>query len=203
MPRDFPLNYNYFSAMKKFIKNSILLSFTALLFLACSGEDVNDSDAEALNQKMLTYIETADLVGHWDLSVLRADIAVDLNADGASNTNLLEETSCFDVMNIDFRDDMTFTSVNSRMDFAAGETNDAFECMAPRTDVGTWDVQGDTLTLNVNISGTIFTHTKKLTMGVSTFSFDVTKLESQQYVKDPGNTVVSGITIMSQTYTRS
>lgn len=189
--------------MKKFIKNSILLSFTALLFPACSGEDVNDSDAEALNQKMLTYIETADLVGHWDLSVLRADIAVDLNADGASNTNLLEETSCFDVMNIDFRDDMTFTSVNSRMDFAAGETNDAFECMAPRTDVGTWDVQGDTLTLNVNISGTIFTHTKKLTMGVSTFSFDVTKLESQQYVKDPGNTVVSGITIMSQTYTRS
>ncbi|QED38808.1 DUF5004 domain-containing protein [Antarcticibacterium arcticum] len=189
--------------MKKFIKNSILLSLTALLFSACSGEDFDDKDAEALDQKMLTYIETADLVGHWDLSVLRSNIAVDLNADGTSNTNLLEETTCFDVMNIDLKDDMTFTSVNSRMDFAAGETNDAFACMAPRTDVGTWDVQGDTLTLNVNIAGSIYTHTKKLTMGTNTFSFDVEKWESEQYVKDPGNTVVSGITIMSQTYTRS
>ncbi|MEP6262298.1 MAG: DUF5004 domain-containing protein [Gillisia sp.] len=186
--------------MKKFIKNSMLICFSAILFSSCSGEDLDDKDAELLNTKMLVYIASEDLVGNWELSVMRANTPVDLNDDGAGNTNLLEETSCFDVMNINLRNDMTFSSVNSRMDFQAGDTHDKFLCMAPRTDIGTWHVDGDILTLNVNIGGTIYTHTKKLTMENNKFSFDVTKLESQQYVKDPGNTVASGITVMYLTY---
>ncbi|HSP82229.1 MAG TPA: lipocalin family protein, partial [Gillisia sp.] len=168
----------------------------------CAGEDLDDKDGELLNNKMLVYIDSEDLVGNWELSVMRADNPVDLNDDGASNTNLLEETSCFDLMNINLRNDMTFSSVNSRMDFQAGETNDKFLCMTPRTDSGTWKVDGDILTLKVNIGGEIFTHTKKLTLENNTFSFDVTKLESEQYVKDPGTTLVSGITVMYLTYTK-
>lgn len=188
--------------MKNFLKNSLLLYCTAVLFLSCAGEDLDDKDAELLNAKMLVYIASEDLVGNWELSVMRADTPVDLNDDGASNTNLLEETSCFDLMNINLRNDMTFSSVNSRLDFQAGETNDKFLCMDPRTDQGTWGVEGDVLTLKVNIGGTIYTHTKKLTMENNTFSFNVTELESQQYVKDPGNTVASGIMVMYLTYTK-
>ena len=114
--------------MKKFFKNSILLSVSALILSSCAGEDFDDKDADVVNQKMLTYIETTDLVGNWDLSVMQANTAVDLNGDGYSNTNLLEETTCFDIMDIHLKEDMTFTSVNSRMDFQAGETNDRFEC---------------------------------------------------------------------------
>ena len=187
--------------MKKFIKNSILLCSAVILFSSCAGEDLDD-DADLLNTKMLVYINSQDLIGTWNLTVMQANTPVDLNDDGTSNTNLMAETSCFNVMSIDLRDDWTFTSVNSRIDLEAGETNDKFSCMTPRTDSGTWKVDGDSLTLNVNIGGTIYPHTKKITMKDNTFSFDVTKLESQQYVKDPGTTVVSGITVMYQTYTK-
>lgn len=188
--------------MKIFIKNSILLCAAVILFSSCAGEDLDDKDADLLNTKMLVYIDSQDLIGTWKLTVMQADTPVDLNDDGNNNTNLMEETSCFDLMNINLRNDKTFSSVNSRMDFQAGETNDKFLCMDPRTDSGTWFVDGDVLTLNVNIGGEIYTHTKKLTMNNNTFSFDVTKLESQQYVKDPGTTVVSGITVMYLTYTK-
>ena len=187
--------------MKKFIKNSILLFCTAVLVSSCAGEDLDDKDAELLNTKMLVYIDSQDLIGTWKLTVMQANIPVDLNDDDITNTNLLQETWCFNEMNIDLRAD-GFSSVNARMDFQAGETNDKFLCMTPRTDSGTWKVDGDILTLNVNIGGEIFTHTKKLTLENNTFSFDVTKLESEQYVKDPGNTVVSGITVMYLTYTK-
>ena len=188
--------------MKKFIKNSILLSFTAILFLSCAAEDLDKNEADQLNTKMLVYINSEDLVGFWELSIMTANIAVDLNEDGNSSTNLKAETTCFDKMNINLRTDGTFSSVNARMDFQAGETNDNFLCKAPRTDVGTWEVDGDVLTLKVNIGGTIYPHTKKLTLGNNTFSFDVTKLESEQYVKDPGTTMVSEIEVVSLTYTK-
>ena len=79
--------------MNKFIKNSILLCFSAILFSSCSGEDLDDKDADLLNAKMLVYIDSEDLVGNWELSVMRADIPVDLNDDGTSNTNLMAENN--------------------------------------------------------------------------------------------------------------
>ena len=199
---DFPPNYNLFSAMKRFIKNSMLICFSAILFSSCSGEDLDDKESDRLNTKMLVYIDSQDLIGTWKLTVMQANIPVDLNDDDIANTNLLQETWCFNEMNIDLQPGGSFSSVNARMDFQAGETNDKFLCMTPRTDSGTWKVNGDILTLNVNIGGEIFTHTKQLTMENNTFSFDVTKLESEQYVKDPGTTLVSGIRVMYLTYTK-
>lgn len=180
----------------------MLICFSAILFSSCAGEDLDDKDGELLNNKMLVYIDSEDLVGNWELSVMRADNPVDLNDDGTLNTNLLEETSCFDLMNINLRNDMTFSSVNSRMDFQAGETNDKFQCMTPRTDEGTWEVNGDMLKLKGNIGGTYYEREKKLTILNNTFSFDVNRLESEQYVKDPGKTLVSEIEVVSLTYTK-
>lgn len=200
---DFPPNYNLFSAMKKFIKNSILLFCTAVLVSSCAGEDLDDKDGELLNAKMLVYIDSQDLIGTWKLTVMQANSPVDLNDDGVTNANLLQESWCFNDMNIDLRADGSFSSINARMDFQAGETNDKFLCMTPRTDIGKWSVEGDELILEVNIEGTVYIRRKEITMKDNTFSFDVTKLESEQYVKDPGNTVVSGITVMYLTYTKA
>ncbi|HSJ11701.1 MAG TPA: lipocalin family protein [Gillisia sp.] len=188
--------------MKRFIKNSMLLFFSAILFSSCAGEDLDDKDGELLNNKMLVYIDSQDLIGTWKLTVMESNTPVDLDEDGVTNTNLLKETWCFNDMNIDLRADGNFSSKNARMDFQAGETNDKFLCMTPRTDVGTWSVEGDELILAVNIEGTVYIRRKEITMKDNTFSFNVTKLESEQYVKDPGNTVVSGITVMYLTYTK-
>src|SRR5690606_5022890 len=150
--------------MKKFIKNSMLICFSAILFSSCSGEDLDDKDAELLNTKMLVYIDSQDLIGTWKLTVMESNTPVDLNDDEITNTNLLQETWCFNEMNIDLRADGSFSSTNARMDFQAGETHDRFLCMTPRTDAGEWSVEGEELILKVNIDGTVYTRRKEITM---------------------------------------
>ena len=189
--------------MKSLFRNLLKLTCAAVLLSACSGEDTDDFKAQSAEDTILTAnIEYSDLVGHWDLSVMKADRDVDLNDDGTFNTNLLLETTCFDPMSITFYDDRTFSSVNARLDFEAGTNNDEFFCMGNRTDTGTWTIDGDVLTLNVVIGGASYVHTKTLSFNQNVFSFSVSKTESNQYVEDPGNTSVSQILVLELEYNR-
>lgn len=189
--------------MKKNILPLFLFISFSLFLSSCDGDDLDDLQAEDLETKMLTAnIVDSDLVGDWGLSIMETDSLVDLNKDGVSTQNLLSETTCFNSMSITFNPDKTFSSVNSRMDFKAGETDDKFLCMDDRTDTGTWSVEGDLLTLNVKIDNSIYNHEKKIAMNGNTFSFEVTELESQKYVTDPGDTSVSSVTVVSLEYTK-
>lgn len=189
--------------MKKNIFPPILFVSFALLLFSCAGDDLEDVQADSLETKMLTAnIVESDLLGTWDLSKMTTDSLVDLNQDGIFTNDLLIETTCFDPMSITFNADETFSSVNSRMDFKAGETDDQFLCMGDRTDTGTWSVEGDVLYLHVEVDGSIYNHTKNLIMTENTFSFKVNKEESKQYVTDPGDTSVSKVTVVSLEYTK-
>lgn len=189
--------------MKKNIFTPFLLISLSLIIISCAGDDLNDLQSESLDTKMLTAnIVDSDLVGTWDLSKMATDSLVDLNQDGVFTNNLLIETTCFDPMSIIFNPDKSFSSVNSRMDFKAGETDDQFLCMGGRTDTGTWSIEGDVLTLKVLVDGFTYNHTKTLIMNDNTFSFEVNKEESKQYVTDPGDTSVSKVTVVSLEYTK-
>lgn len=189
------------SAIRSLLNNLIKLSCVAVLLSSCTGEDI-DLKAMADGPIVTANIEFSDLVGHWELSVMRADKPVDLNKDGTFNSNLLAETTCFDPMSISFYDNKTFSSVNARLDFEAGTNNDEFFCMGNRIDTGDWSVEGDVLTLDVNINGITYHHTKELTFNQGVFSFPVSKEESKQYVEDPGNTSVSQILVLNLEYTK-
>ncbi len=190
--------------MKSLLKNLIKLSCIAVLLSSCAGENINDIKATAVEAPIVTAnIEFSDLVGDWDLSVMKADRDVDLNKDGTFNSNLLLETSCFDPMSISFYDDKTFSSVNARLDFEAGTNNDEFFCMGNRTDTGTWEIEGDVLTLKVEINGIFYEDKKNLILSGDTFSFEVSKTESNRYVEDPGNTSVSQIIVLKLEYTQN
>lgn len=189
--------------MNFFLNNLIKLCCIAVLLSSCSGEDMNDLKATSVEAPIVTAnIEYSDLVGDWDLSVMKADRDIDLNKDGTFNTNLLLETTCFDPMSISFYENKTFSSVNARLDFEAGTNNDEFFCMGNRADTGTWEIDGDVLTLDVEINGASYVHTKILTFNQGVFSFDVSKTESNQYVEDPGNTSVSQILVLELEYTQ-
>lgn len=185
--------------MKKFPIIILMVSFLMAVLTSCADGDVEEDFS--INSKMLTAtIESSELIGVWDLSAMNADTAVDIDGDGVANTNLLLETSCFDPMGITFNEDMTFTSVNSRMDFKAGDANDEFLCLGNNIDSGTWSVDGDVLTLHVIYDSSIYTHEKTLSLNGNTFSFEVSKTESMLYVDDPGDTSVSGVLILSLEY---
>lgn len=186
--------------MKNVLNYLFIISVATFLF-SCSGESLDDTVSEIQGETITVNFTYIDLIGIWNLSNMHTDVAVDLNNDGVKKTNLKEETTCFDPMAITFNGDMTFSSINSRMDFAADGAN-TFECMGGRTDSGTWSLDGNVLTLNGVINGSFYTHKKELTFENNTFKFNITELESQQYVKDPGNTLISDVTIVYLEYTK-
>ncbi|MGB8705543.1 MAG: DUF5004 domain-containing protein, partial [Gillisia sp.] len=175
----------------------------ASVFSCSPDENVELQSSNLKISNLTTLVTTNDLVGQWNLSQMQADTAVDLDKDGIAHTNLLLESSCFNTMDVNFKSDMTFTTHNSKLDFNGGATGDQLTCAQGRDDFGTWSVSNDTLTLNINVDGSVYTQKKKLTYNSTTFSFDVTKLESNQYVNDPGNTSASSIRILSLQYSKN
>jgi hypothetical protein len=173
----------------------------ALTITGCSKEEV--AKASELKISNATAITNNDMIGFWELSRMVADTAVNLNNDNVYNENLLSETDCFNTMSITFNEDGTFITNNATMTFEAGSEQDQFACISDRIDDGDWEVRNDSLILHMLINGGNYTHKKLINMGSGKFSFDVNKIESDQYVNDPGNTQASAIRILELEYTRS
>ncbi|MCG9971584.1 DUF5004 domain-containing protein [Christiangramia crocea] len=183
------------------IKKLAFFSLVALLLMSCSKEEAYMED-EMIKVSNAT-ITSNDLIGHWKLSRMVSDTAVNLNQDGSYSTNLMDETSCFNNMSITFNSDGTFITNNATMTFESGSNGDQFSCIADRIDTGDWKVENDNLVLTMDIDGFTYTHSKAIDMTSNTFSFDVTKIESDQYVDDPGNTQASEIRILELEYTKA
>lgn len=183
------------------LKKLACFSLIALVLASCSKDDAYMED-EMIKVSNAT-ITSNDLIGHWELSRMVSDTAVNLNQDGSYSTNLLDETSCFNNMSITFNSDATFITNNATMTFEAGSNGDEFACISDRIDTGTWKVENDNLVLTMEINGSTYTHTKAIDMTSNTFTFDVTKIESDQYVNDPGNTQASEIRILELEYTKA
>ncbi|MDR5589316.1 lipocalin family protein [Christiangramia sp. SM2212] len=189
--------------MNNLFKAKTLASF-GLLILAmasCSKEEISmDSQLKVSNA---TTVTTNDMIGHWDLSGMMADTAVNLNGDELSSKNLLDETDCFNTMSITFDADSTFVTNNAQMTFESGTSSNEFSCLTDRMDNGRWEVRNDSLILTMMVNGSTYTHKKLINLETNKFSFDVTKIESDQYVDDPGNTQASPIRILELEYTKS
>ena len=180
------------------------LGISAMIILAtasCSTEEI--SKTSTLKVSNATAVTNDDMVGQWDLSGMMADTAVDLNDDASSSKNLLDETDCFNTMSITFDEDGTFITNTSQLTFEAGTENNKFSCLADRMDSGDWEVRNDSLILTMDINATTYTHKKLINLGTGKFSLKVTKIESNQYVDDPGNTQASPIRILELEYSKS
>lgn len=189
--------------MINLLKVKTLASFCllALAMTSCSKEEV--SMESQLKISDATTVTTNDMIGHWNLSGMMADTAVNLNADSVYSQNLLDETDCFNTMSITFNEDGTFITNNAQMTFEAGTTNDQFSCLTDRMDNGDWQVRNDSLILSMVINSANYTHKKLINLETNKFSFDVNKIESNQYVNDPGNTQASPIRILELEYTKA
>ncbi|MFZ0490770.1 MAG: lipocalin family protein [Salegentibacter sp.] len=189
--------------MKKFSPRFFTLIFIVSAFaVSCEPENAV-MQAEAIQEvNVVTPIDYNSLIGEWKVSKMESDTLVDLNGDGVWNTNILAETDCFQNMGVTFNSDGTTTTTNAKLDFTLGPNGDEFGCIAGRTDAGTWSVENDELVMNLNIDGVVYTDRKQIVQTATTFSMDITKFESDQYVNDPGNSQASQIRILSVEYTK-
>lgn len=189
--------------MKNLLNLKTLASFGLLILVmaSCSKEEMSvDSQLKVSNA---TAVTTNDMIGHWELSGMMADTAVNLNGDKIYSENLLDETTCFNTMSITFDEDGTFVTNNSQMTFESGTSQDQFSCLSDRMDNGDWEVRNDSLVLTMVINSSTYTHKKLINLETNKFSLDVTKIESNQYVNDPGSTQASQIRILEVEYTKS
>lgn len=175
------------------------LLFAGILMQSCSKEDV--AQESQLKISNATTVTSENMVGSWNLTKMMADVEVDLDSNAGGSKNLLDETDCFNTMSITFNSDSTFVSNNAMMSFESGDGND-FSCLSDRMDSGDWYVSDNKLVLELTIDKETFVHEKAIDLGSGTFAFDVSKIESDQYVNDPGNTRASEIRIMMLEYTK-
>ncbi|MCP9198720.1 lipocalin family protein [Gramella sp. GC03-9] len=173
-----------------------------IIFLLSCDEMAPPLGEDELLMSQNANIQPRLLYGSWQISAMQANIPVDLDGDGSSNTNLLLETDCYDDMRIDFFENNGFFSINAQMDFAAGPGDDEFACLNNREDSGTWEINRDELFLYIVIGNILYTDSKTIKLSGNRFSFEVTKEESEIYVNDPGNTLVSDIQIVELEYSR-
>jgi hypothetical protein len=182
--------------MKKIALNLCVLSIAFTLFIGCSTETI-DKENSSLNATASLFegqdIQQHQLVGTWKIVSMISDVAVDLNADGGSSSNLLEETTCFDSMYFVFNAEGVVETEQGKISITEEEMN----CHGTGVYSANYTVSGNSLTVNVEIDEQVYTLTK--TIGLSSgvkgeyLHVAVEDYEVEQIVSDPGTTVASDI----------
>lgn len=163
------------------------------LFQSCEPETMSFNE-EPLTSVNAT-IEPGSLVGRWEIDTMRADVAVNLNFDEISSTDILSETECFYSMFYNFKENGEVATGQAKLDF--GPDNDEFKC-AYGEYTAHYDVnQENELEVTFTLDGTSLTQTKAIELyneGNDEFMrVTLTDGEASAFVDDPGTTVASEI----------
>lgn len=189
--------------MKKIALNLFAITLSAAFAVGCSSEAVND-EINTLNSTVNVFekqdIRQTDLVGTWKIESMISDVAVDLNSDGTSGTEILDETTCFDNLFYSFNEEGGILAHQARLNFVDGE----MQCDGEGTYAATYEVTGNELSVTFQSGESTLTFTK--TIGLSTANgatymhVAIEDYEVAELVNDPGNTSVSSINRIEMIY---
>lgn len=134
---------------KKYILTS-LLAVLFLGFISCEGDTepvdpllVNDNQNGGGN----TDGGTSTVFGVYLLTAFNSSVATDLNGDGVSSTNQLNETTCLNNSFLTVNQNNTFVAtskgVDINFDMNNGVETTTIECFTDAPTNGTWTTQGN------------------------------------------------------------
>lgn len=116
----------------------IFLLLLASSLLACSNDDGGTAPNPNLNL----------VIGTWNLSELRINPAQDIDDDGTTTTNVLDELSCVEgTLTLRADNTWSFGGTDVVITTITGGLFKFFCADQPRTAGGNWDLQGNTLRL--------------------------------------------------------
>lgn len=165
----------------------IILSLCVIAALLVSCDD---------NAKSTT--NTQSITGNYVLTSLVADVAVDLDQDGTSDSQLMNETTCFDNVAINFDANGNFTTTVSEVGFDA---NNVLTCSTIVTS-GTYTFANSVLTITTPINGGSVTESKAVILTATTLEIGATDAEVAQYFTNSPGTPASAITQIDAVYTK-
>lgn len=120
-----------YSPMKN-IKSLLLLFLTLFVLISCS-DDGDDGESG---------FSSAELVGTWDLVAVNVSTEVDIDADGSSSSNLLDEVPCVSGTLI-LKDDTTYQYEQSNISITSITNNQYFvDCNGTNLATGAWASDG-------------------------------------------------------------
>jgi len=134
--------------------------FVALVFLWSCSTDSDDADE---------VMEEATIVGSWQVASFRVVTGFDLNSDGTSSDDIIDELPCF-TSTITFTEMGTYMATTSDLDFMfVSLTEVTADCNGMVEDNGTYVFDGTTLTIDSQTEGE--------TSGMATLDGDTLTLE--------------------------
>jgi hypothetical protein len=144
---------------------------------------ISCSDDDPQNQTL----SSSDIVGNWSLVAINSTPAVDLEDDGNSDPNVMNQTDCFDGMSLDFDNNGNVSVVTSAIDFNSSATP-SFTCSL-QTNSGSYIINQNNLTVTAQISGNQETETLNVDVQNNTLSFIVTESDVADYFNVPSGRI--------------
>ena len=148
--------------MKKILKKMMFAGLGSLIILGCSAEDKEENlnSLNALgstNTNQVADYSDVDLLGRWELvSMTSVDVPVDLNEDNVRQTNILDETSCFENMYFNFNSDNSVETNQARLFF--NETGN-FTC-SEKVYAARYELSGNNLAVTFQVKGNSYTENR-------------------------------------------
>ncbi|WP_282179536.1 hypothetical protein [Maribacter stanieri] len=139
--------------------NKYTYFFFISLVMLLSGCSSDDSDDEVDNSALV--------IGTYNLTEVNVNVAQDVNEDGVSSNNMLDELECLNGFLI-ISDNNTWTLDLVNLDITS-VTGDFYAIRCGRTNsfTGKWSFQGSTLNLNATDFGTMTLNNLVLTEGIN------------------------------------
>lgn len=183
--------------MKKSLKNFLVLGLFAPVFLACSTDDIME-DSPFLNAQGSIAegeaIAAEDLAGTWVMHSMTSDIAVDLNFDEKSSTDILAETDCFNESFFTFTQDGVITTGQAKLDFDAD--NNEFVCGYGEYQAA-YELDRNELMVEFEVNGSKIIQSKTIALSSDAsgeyLHVSLEDYETAEFVNDPGTTAASDI----------
>ena len=172
------------------MKSKSSLLFVILISIATTSCSDDDTQNVILNE--------TDILGTWTINEINSTPAVDLESNGNSDTNVMNQTNCFDGMSLDFDTNGNLTVVSSEITFDAN-TDPSFMCSL-RTDTGSYIISGNDLTVTIPISGNQETETILVNIQNNTLSFSLTESQVAQFFNVPSGESFSAINELEFVY---
>lgn len=124
-----------------------LLAIFTLVITGCSKNDDED----------VAPAPVATPVGTYKLTAFNVSTAQDLNGDGTSSVNQMNESICLNNSFLVLNADNTFAYNDKGIEITSDGVTDEITCYNDGNITGTWSINGSVLTLNSN--GTMETYT--------------------------------------------
>ena len=173
----------------KHIKISLLVLLSTFI-ISCSDDDTTNQT-----------LSSSDIVGNWSLVEINSTPAVDLEDNGNSDPNVMNQTDCFDGMSLDFDNNGNVTAVSSEIDYD-DSTSPSFNCSL-RTDSGSYTLNNSDLSVTVTLDGSQETETLNVDLQNNTLSFIVTESDVADYFNVPSGQSFSSINELEFVYLKN